>query len=526
MKKNIASQSVGAQMTTASDGTDFTGTVTVVITIDNGTQSSSGGTAPAHKGNGYHSYTPTQAETNGDYVSFTFTGSGAITRTVSNYATTAIVDDVWDRVLTGATHNINTSAGKRLRQVSAIIFSDGTAQAGGGANSIILEAGAITSDDEFNRAKIIITGGLGEGQEAIITDSVASTDTVTVTPSWPISNPDATTEYQIIPAQVHATVRNGGYDNGFVYIDIPNGSAGTEKGVNGTSTNKSSVLADARTVADNENIRKFMISGGGNFSLDQAYTDWIFDQTNAALIDFNSKDVGGSVFFRAGITGIALNGTDRVSFRLCGIINCTLGTATATSSTLSGTITLSAEDRYLFLDCAEGSTTPPIIDVAGDGITETLVTIGNYSGRIEIQNMTAVDEVYVSGGVHLTLNANCSGGTLVRAGDIKITDNSGNVTITNGMVADTLVDTGTTLPAQITALNDISVSDVLTTQMTEAYAANGIAPTMAQSLFAIHQLLMEFSISGTTYTVKKLDSATTAFVVTLDDATNPTGNTR
>jgi hypothetical protein len=76
------------------------------------------------------------------------------------------------------------------------------------------------------------------------------------------------------------------------------------------------------------------------------------------------------------------------------------------------------------------------------------------------------------------------------------------------------------------AVNQVTVSDILTTQMTEAYAANGVAPSMAQSLFAIHQMLMEFSIAGTSYTVKKLDSAATAFVVTLNDATNPTGSTR
>ena len=85
MKKNVGSQSVGVQMITAADGTNFTGTVTVVITIDNGTQSSSGGTAPAHEGNGYHSYTPTQAETNGDHLAFTFTGSGAISHTVQTF---------------------------------------------------------------------------------------------------------------------------------------------------------------------------------------------------------------------------------------------------------------------------------------------------------------------------------------------------------------------------------------------------------------------------------------------------------
>ncbi len=113
--------------------------------------------------------------------------------------------------------------------------------------------------------------------------------------------------------------------------------------------------------------------------------------------------------------------------------------------------------------------------------------------------------------------------------DILDDGTSGNAKIATDVAA-TLADTnelqGDDVPGLIAALNDISVSDLLTTQMTEAYAANGIAPTMAQSLFAIHQMLMEFSIAGTSYTVKQLDSSTTAFVVTLDDATNPTGNTR
>lgn len=74
--------------------------------------------------------------------------------------------------------------------------------------------------------------------------------------------------------------------------------------------------------------------------------------------------------------------------------------------------------------------------------------------------------------------------------------------------------------------NDISVSDVLTTQMTEAYAADGTAPTLAQALFLIQQVLTEFSIATTTLTVKKLNGSTTAGTFTLDDATTPTSLTR
>lgn len=73
---------------------------------------------------------------------------------------------------------------------------------------------------------------------------------------------------------------------------------------------------------------------------------------------------------------------------------------------------------------------------------------------------------------------------------------------------------------------DNMVGNLLTTQMTEAYAADGVAPTLAQALFAIMQQGGEFAISGTTITVKKLDGSTAAMTFTLDDDTNPTSRTR
>ena len=70
------------------------------------------------------------------------------------------------------------------------------------------------------------------------------------------------------------------------------------------------------------------------------------------------------------------------------------------------------------------------------------------------------------------------------------------------------------------------VNAVLTTAMTESYNADGAAPTLAQAMFVTMQRLTEFAISGTTVTVKKLDGSTTAYTLTLDDATDPTSTTR
>ena len=368
---------------------------------------------------------------------------------------TAAADIVWDEVLTGGTHNVTNSAGKRLRAISGNIFTDGTAQSGGN-NSIQLASGDVTTNDQYVRSKVIITAGTGVGQEAIITDSVASTDTLTTTPTW-LTNPDATSEYQIVPAQVHTTVRNGGYDNGYVYVDVVNGSAGTIKGVNGTSTNKSSVIADARTIADVENIRKFKIEGGGAWSLDQSYTDWVFDHTSASLITLNSQDISGSVFMRSGVTGTGSSSATGV-FELCGMLNTTVGVCNFLQCGFAGTITLANTAQYLSWQCFENGTAMPILDVNGDGITPTIIQVLGYTGRLELKGMTAGDEVILSGDAQVTLNVDCTGGTLTHSGDVKLTDNSGSVTIVQGNVSDILVDT-----TSIKSVTDTHVSGAAAT---------------------------------------------------------------
>ena len=76
------------------------------------------------------------------------------------------------------------------------------------------------------------------------------------------------------------------------------------------------------------------------------------------------------------------------------------------------------------------------------------------------------------------------------------------------------------------ALAADAITKILTTQLTESYAADGVAPTLAQALFLIQQSIGDFSIVGTTLTVKKLDGSTTAATYTLDSATDPTSRTR
>ena len=85
MLKNVAGQYIAFNAVSSTDGSAVTtGTPVVYATIDNGTQSAVTNT-PVHKGNGDWTLALTQAETNGDHISFTMVLTGAINSKVQVY---------------------------------------------------------------------------------------------------------------------------------------------------------------------------------------------------------------------------------------------------------------------------------------------------------------------------------------------------------------------------------------------------------------------------------------------------------
>lgn len=130
MKKNVASQVVGCQGVTASDGSAFTGSVTVYVTGDGGTQAvgSVGSGACTHEGNGFHTYAPAQAETNYDHVAFTFVGTGMVPVTVQLYPTFPQTGDSFARL--GAPAGASVSADIAAVPAVSEIWAGITAAAG------------------------------------------------------------------------------------------------------------------------------------------------------------------------------------------------------------------------------------------------------------------------------------------------------------------------------------------------------------------------------------------------------------
>jgi len=123
---------------------------------------------------------------------------------------------------------------------------------------------------------------------------------------------------------------------------------------------------------------------------------------------------------------------------------------------------------------------------------------------------------------------NLSGGAVALASGVSVASGG----ITSGSFASGAI-TAAAIAADAIGASELAsdavteiVTGVLTTQMTEAYAADGTAPTLAQSLFQLIAALTEFSISGTTITCKKLDGSTTAMTYTIDSSSSPTSRTR
>ena len=136
-----------------------------------------------------------------------FVGSFDLKPVESTPTAATIADAVWDEILTGATHNITTSAGKRLRQMAAYAIHSGTAQ-GGTATTITLVATASCCDGGYNRNLIVIVDGTGQGQTRTIADYNNTTKVCIIDREWR-TNPDATSEYQILADDTPLVVDHG-----------------------------------------------------------------------------------------------------------------------------------------------------------------------------------------------------------------------------------------------------------------------------------------------------------------------------
>ena len=153
MLKNTGSQVICFQAVSTTDGSAVTsGTPTVYVLGDGGTQSSGGGTK-THEGQGTWSYVPSAAETNYSHVTYTFVLSGAINHAINVYPSTfdytaaltaaSIADQVWDE--TQASHTAVGSMGELATEIASIDTKIDTVD--GIVDNILADTNELQSDD-------------------------------------------------------------------------------------------------------------------------------------------------------------------------------------------------------------------------------------------------------------------------------------------------------------------------------------------------------------------------------------------
>lgn len=151
---------------------------------------------------------------------FTVTDNASGSVTLSDNARfeiNKVVDAHWDETLTASNHNVPTSAGRRVRQLSSSIVTDGTARGAGiNGNQIQLAEDEQSMSDVFDPSIVLIVSGTGFGQSRRIIEYDGSTKTATVNRNWK-TDPDNTSEYIIIadPGGLHVNegLAQGGDDN-------------------------------------------------------------------------------------------------------------------------------------------------------------------------------------------------------------------------------------------------------------------------------------------------------------------------
>lgn len=489
MKKNVAGQVVGAQMVTAADGTAFTGSVTVAVTVDAGTQAtgSVGSGACTHEGNGYHTYAPAQAETNGDLVAFTFTGTGAVPQTVQIYTTPAT--GILAPTTAGRTLVVDANGLADANMVKMGPTGSGTAQTARDIGaSVLLSSGTGTGQILLSNGKVDAYAINGETQTAVDIGGAL----VQLIPQFGNavgSTGNTTTTIHLSGIATYDTDEI--VDHLLIIFD---GSTGESHSRWITAFNGTTDVATVATLpfTPQATVDLWTLTNIRRNTKPESLGTQAKADVNAEA-DTALSDYGPSTHSAADVR----TEMDANSTKLADIV---------------------ADTNELQGDWADGGRLDLLLDARASQATADAIEADTQDIQSKIGTPTDLD----GGGATLAGNT---------TDIINYVD-----TVGQAIVADTQ-DIQSRIPAALVGgrmdatvdgigMETGAIDAIWTRALTEAYAADGATFTGAQALYMIYALLAEASASGTTLTIKKLDGSTTAMTFTLNDASTPTSITR
>ena len=144
---------------------------------------------------------------------FTVTDNAGGALTLSDdarYDVDQVGDAVWDEVISTSEHNAAQSAGQRLRQATATVVANDTAETSNspGVNQIQLASGESSTDGTFDPGLVGIIAGAGQGQSRLILEYAGASRIATLNRDWKTA-PDGTSEYIIMATEGGLHVNEG-----------------------------------------------------------------------------------------------------------------------------------------------------------------------------------------------------------------------------------------------------------------------------------------------------------------------------
>lgn len=241
-----------------------------------------------------------------------------------------------------------------------------------------------------------------------------------------------------------------------------------------------------------------------------------------APVPSNAIQLGSSAQSATDLKDFADTGYDPSAHKVAGVV---LVDTTTTNTDMRGTDSAATASA---LSTMQGNVTDILADT-----NELQTNQGNWLTATGFSTHSASDVVTALGtGSTLTaLATQASVNTVAGYIDTEIGTIITNIAAVKSDTAAILLDTGTDgvvvatgskTGYALTSAYDFAKGNVA---MTEAYPTAGATMTPIETLYSMHQLMAEQSITSTTLTAKKRDQSTTAKTYTLDNATTPTSIT-
>ncbi len=231
--------------------------------------------------------------------------------------------------------------------------------------------------------------------------------------------------------------RSIGYQNGAVWYDDNNGTAGSEAYVNGTADKPCSVWADVLSLLSSLGLSAVHALPGASITLDDDFQYKLIEGSQYTLVTAGYDISGSRVSNCTSITGVSTGTLDRYAFIFSGIGNVTLDPSDMFECGFFATITIGTAGVFTW---GAAATTLPhgtkaIIDF-GAGLGASQIEMQSWGGGgIELQNMGAGAGNYsfsAHGWGEVEINANCSATSDVNLyGNFELTNNASGITIEN-----------------------------------------------------------------------------------------------